>query len=54
MQKNLEHDQQASSELQKKELKRKYRWAVFKGCLTLAKLLYKACKFLFFDDETVE
>lgn len=46
MNKNLEHDQQAPSEIRKKELNKKRIWKVFKGFISLGKLILK----LFFVD----
>lgn len=47
MHQNLEHDQQASSEIRKKELQKKRVWKIFKWFLTIAKIIFK----LFFLEE---
>lgn len=41
MNKDLEHDQRAPSEIRKKELNRKRIWKVFKRAIALAKLILK-------------
>lgn len=41
MNQNLEHDQQASSEIRKKELNKKRHWKIFKGLITIAKIVLK-------------
>lgn len=41
MNQNLEHDQQASSEIRKKELNKKRIWKIFKGLITIAKIVLK-------------
>lgn len=43
MKQNLEHDQQASSEIRKKELSKKRFWKIFKWLIPIARILLKVC-----------